>query len=171
MSDLTYSVARELLWGKVGAKEFSIPASSGGGRGATTAGLPETTFASYSPYRRMNASKGVRGGAIPPGQWNILPPVIGGDSKGPWVSRLVPDETTRKDNPHRDYDVEPFKIHGRGPKGSDGCLVIEYSHRKPLLEAVQAAGGATLTVLWDGERMNERIELNRQLKLRTANWA
>jgi hypothetical protein len=111
----------------------------------------------------MDAKRGVRGGAIPPGVWKILPPREHGDSKGPWVSVLMPDDETRKAYPQRDYDVERFKVHGTGPKGSDGCIVIAPVHRIPLLKAVKEAGGATLTVLWEGDRMNERLELSKML--------
>ena len=46
----------------------------------------------------------------------------------------------------RDYDKEPFLIHGTGTYGSDGCIVIERVNRKVLLDAVEAAGGAVLLV-------------------------
>lgn len=154
-TDLTYSIGRELLSGAIGDKKFAIPARSGGGRGATVASVRQASLSSYSPFRKMD--KGVRGGAIPPGTWKILPPVVSGDSKGPWVSVLVPDDSTRQSYPQRDYDAARFKIHGPGPQGSDGCLVIEKVHRIQLLKAVKQAGGATLTVLWDGERLNERF--------------
>ena len=157
-TDLTYSVARELLWGEIGGRKFVMTARSGGGRGSLTRGVAQSTLSSYSPTRAKNDSAGIRGGAIPPGTWTIRPPKISGDTKGPWVSVLVPDTGTRADYPERDYDVERFKIHGTGPLGSDGCLVIDSTHRIPLLKAVKKAGGATLTVLWDGVRMNERLE-------------
>ena len=160
-TDLTYSIARELLFGTVGGKQFAVPATSGGGRGATTAGVPQTSLASYSPFVKKAGT--TRGGAIPPGTWRILMPKESGDSKGPWVSVLMPDAATRDSFPQRDYDIERFKIHGTGPKGSDGCLVIAPAHRIPLLKAVKEAGGATLLVLWDGARMNERIELSQRL--------
>ncbi len=163
-TDVTYLIAAECLFGTVNGVKFSFEAYSGGGRGAVTSGVPEYSLASFSPYRRMDEARQVRGGAIPPGVWRIEVPVESGDTKGPWVSVLTPSAETRELFPQRDFDVARFKIHGTGPKGSDGCLVIKPGHRIPFLEAVKAAGGASLTVLWDGERMHERLQLGQRLQ-------
>ena len=124
------------------------------------ADVPEYSFSSFSPKRRMDTTRGVRGGVIPPGVWTIGLPRETGDSKGPWVSVLMPDEETRQTFPQRDYDVERFKIHGPGPKGSDGCIVMRRGHREPLLELVKGAGGASLTVLWHTNKpLNEILHV------------
>jgi hypothetical protein len=154
-----YSIARELLWGNIGGESFACAAKSGGGRGGLT---PQQSLSSYNPHRKMQAA--TRGGAIPPGWWTIGTPVVSGDTKGPWVSVLTPDEATRQAYAARDYDKARFKIHGPGPKGSDGCIVIERPHRVLLLTAVRASPtGARLRVLWEGERMNERLEHSSRL--------
>lgn len=157
-TNLTYSIAQELLYGTVNGKTFAVPAFSGGGRGATTAGVAQASLVSYSPFRKMQGT--TRGGAIPPGKWRVLVPRVSGDSKGPWVSVLMPEAGTRDAFPQRDYDIERFKIHGTGPKGSDGCIVIAPQHRIPILKAVKAAGGATLTVMWHGATLMDKLELS-----------
>jgi hypothetical protein len=152
-----YSVARELLWGTIDGKNVSFPAYSGGGRGSVNPSVPQKTLASYNPHRMMAGA--TRGGALPPGWWRILPPTEAGDSKGPWVSVLMPEDSVRESY-LRDYDLARFKIHGTGEQGSDGCIVMEKVARIQLLTAVRDAGGARLEVLWEGERMNERLEMS-----------
>jgi hypothetical protein len=159
VADVTYFIGSQRLEGIVAGVKFAFPAWSGGGRGATDPIVPEFSLASFSPYRRMDQEVGIRGGAIPPGLWRIEVPVEAGDSKGPWVSRLIPDSSTREMYPQRDFDVAPFKVHGNGPQGSDGCIVILPGHRIPFLTAVKDAGGASLLVVWEGERLNEQLEL------------
>jgi hypothetical protein len=163
-TDVTYLIASERLFGTVAGEKFAFNAYSGGGRGTTNDIVAEFTLASFSPYRKMNQQRNTRGGAIPPGTWRIEVPREAGDPKGPWVSLLTPDTETRERYPQRDFDVAPFKIHGNGPLGSDGCIVIKPGHRIPFLEAVKKAGGASLTVLWQGDRMNERLEQSQRLQ-------
>jgi hypothetical protein len=144
---LTYYVWDELLTGRIGEKSFSIRAVSGGGRGRLK-GQPEYSLGSFSSYRKKDDKEGVRGGVLPPGLWRVeKPSKYKGKKKAP-VSILVPiniDEPLKDLRPAqktpygRDYTEEPFLIHGRGPKGSDGCLVIEPIPRAALLHAVEAA--------------------------------
>jgi len=122
-------------------------AVSGGGRGSTKK-KPDTSLASYSPYQKTDKGKGTRGGTIPPGYYKVgKPSEYSGSMKGPPISKLTPidvsdpfSDTGNSDTPYgRDFNDAPFLIHGRGPEGSDGCIVIDGAHRKPLLDAVEAS--------------------------------
>ncbi len=162
-TDMTYWIAAERMEGQIGGNRYTFRAFSGGGRGSVKYGVSEYSIASYSPYRRM-IHKTQRGGAIPPGVWRIEDPREKGDSKGVWVAVLTPSAEVRKLYPQRDFDIERFKIHGNGPNGSDGCIVILPGDRLPFLKAVKKAGGASLTVVWDGDRMEERLQIGRRLQ-------
>jgi hypothetical protein len=119
--ELVYYIWDERLVGSLGNQSFNIHAVSGGGRGATI-GVPDRSLASYSPHRRK--AHGIRGGVIPPGWWRVERP---SEYRGKMMrpsARLIPMSMQWVDY-NRDYDREPFLIHGRGPQGSDGCLVIE----------------------------------------------
>jgi hypothetical protein len=159
-SQFTYSIARELLYGSINGKKFVIAAYSGGGRGSTNPKVRENSFNSYFASKpTISHAHGKRGGAVPPGNWTIMPPQNHVHHLGYYVSKLVPDEATEKRYPQRRYKFpEGFYIHGPGIQGSDGCLIIERIHRLPLLRAIGEAGGASLTVLWDGEYMEQRLE-------------
>lgn len=153
---LTYYVWSERLIGSIGDQKFSMRAVSGGGRGGKK---PDNTLASYGAYRGKDAATGQRGGTLPPGYYRVeKPSTYGGSIHGPPISKLTPisiDEpfaalnpTSTPDAPYgRDYEKEPFLIHGPGVKGSDGCIVIDWTHRKPLLDEVEAVdAGITLRV-------------------------
>lgn len=123
---LTYSIATEFLRGTIGSEKFAMRAWSGGRRGATRGGA-EFTPASYDVFRKEDHDKGVHGGPIPPGFY---------------ICRYVPKhrkfrecvflqqtilslfQVDAKAN-IRFYDRDDFFVHGRGPHGSDGCIVPE----------------------------------------------
>jgi hypothetical protein len=144
--DFVYYTFAEILVGDLGGKSFIIPAVSGGGRGGQE---PEATFASYNAHRATKKVRGItqrRGGSLPPGLWQIeKPSVYRGKFRKP-VAKLAPIGIQREEFPTRDYNKEPFLIHGPGDKGSDGCIVIGRVNRKRLLDAIEGAGGAILLV-------------------------
>jgi hypothetical protein len=143
--NFVYYVWSETLVGNLAGHSFCIHAFSGGGRGRVH-GKAETSFASFSPHRATNDAKGVRGGTLPPGLWRIeLPSEYQGKMTAP-VAKLTPMSKQVSNYATREYEKKPFLIHGRGDKGSDGCLVIEKPERVRLLSAVEKAGGAILLV-------------------------
>ncbi len=143
--DLVYYVWSELLVGTVHGESFCVRAVSGGGRGRTQ-GVPETSFASFSPHRGTNSGARIRGGVIPPGLWKIERPSLYSGAFAKPVAKLIPAGNQASLYPTREYENEPFLIHGRGERGSNGCIVIERVERVRLLDSVEKSGGAVLLV-------------------------
>lgn len=155
MADLTYYVWSERLIGSIGDVRYNIRAVSGGGRGGKN---PANSFESYNPHTAKIEKIGQRGGVIPPGYYQIeKPSKYAGKIKGKPISKLTPvfiEDSTgfieEKDTPFgRDFTWEAFLIHGPGTLGSDGCIVIDLVHRKPLLESVETSGIVILRVTLD----------------------
>lgn len=142
--NFVYYVFSEVLVGDLDGKSFQMRAVSGGGRGGHK---PESTLASYSAHRAtVKGKEARRGGSLPPGLWQIEKPSSYTGKLGKPVARLTPIGMQRSGFPTREYDNEPFLIHGPGDLGSDGCIVIERTRREPLLDAIERAGGAILLV-------------------------
>lgn len=144
---LIYSIAREWLDGDVEGERFSLRAWSGGGRGRTGPGA-EHAVASYDVFRRTQHEKiDVHGGPLPPGLY-----VCRYVQNHPHFHECIFLEQTitaliRVDaNAHmRFYDRSGFYIHGRGPHGSDGCIVPDSeADRRRLNRAVKDAASAVL---------------------------
>lgn len=161
--DFVYYVWSETLVGSLEGKSFCVRAVSGGGRGRT-AGEPEKSFASFSPHVGTDNVTGTRGGTLPPGLWRVELPSEYVGSMGKPAAKLTPISNQVSDYATREYTFAPFLIHGRGEKGSDGCLVIEKTERKILLDAVEKAGGATILVSLNtqpGDLFDRATQFNR----------
>jgi hypothetical protein len=139
---LTYCIFEGLLTGVVANRIFRIFALSGGAGGSTK---HTTTESVNNVYMEGLKTKGaatsrahIHGGPIPPGRYVIEPPC-----QHPHLglaARLV--------HPHRrPMGRDGFFIHGRGPHGSDGCIVpvnpIEF---QALMTALQTSSGGVLFV-------------------------
>jgi len=147
---LTYNAQWEKLTGTIGEEHFDEHAVSGGSRGHKNiddkrAGLflhdEADTLKSRSPLtREMQAGPNgkehyvQRGGTIPPGHYDCVYvasyPKLGGE-----VIRLVQHkDALTYQGPFMDQAVEHhrggFYIHGRGPKGSDGCIIFDNNSRR-----------------------------------------
>lgn len=141
-ADLTYYIFEGVLAGTVGPKMFHMEALSGGGGGST---LGKTSDAVNNPYSEglKTAGKGsakghVHGGPIPPGKYTIQAP-----AQHPHLglsAQLV--------HPHwKPFGRDGFYIHGRGPHGSDGCIVpLNKIQFQELMAALTASNGGTLFV-------------------------
>jgi hypothetical protein len=111
-TDLTYNIVEEMLAGSIDDTWISAHVVSGGRAGSKTRGAVNP-FLANNPY-----ATGVKTTARNPGG-----PLIMGkytlkthESHANWI-RLLPFT----DNNMKGRDG--FAIHGRGPRGSDGCLV------------------------------------------------
>lgn len=150
---LRFSIARQVLSGNVGGKEFGpIRCNSGGGQTGFEASV---SVASLNPRRQTFGSKTTkfreRGGALPPGWWIVIPE---GLQKGERSSLLstgaAPTANSLKIVPYqleKGYGDAPrfgFYIHGTGGDGSEGCLLLDPAHRAVLVRMVCKAGGAWL---------------------------
>jgi hypothetical protein len=141
-ANLTFYVNAGMLSGKLNGKYISFPVVSGGGGGAKGRVFGEDPGAVNNPFRsnqKENAKKKIRGGSIPSGTYRIGIP-----ARQPHLglaARLtplkVPELGTRGG----------FFIHGRGPKGSDGCLVpLDAKNYQLLMAGLKADNGGALSV-------------------------
>jgi len=142
-ADLTYYIREGVLVGLIQGQMYHLEALSGGGGGST---LKRTSSAVNNPYMEGLQTRGephakahVHGGPIPPGKYSVQAP-----SKHPHLglsARLVSSRHVRP------MGRDGFYIHGRGPHGSDGCIVPLNSvqfHR--LMLALKHSRGGTLFV-------------------------
>jgi hypothetical protein len=143
---LSYSIARERIEGSIGAQTFSLVAWSGGRRGAKGDGA-EYDPASYNVFQKENHSKGIHGGPIPPGIY-LCHYVAHHHKFGECVflEQTITALFQVDSQAHlRLYDRDGFYIHGRGPHGSDGCIVPESNaERHRLNKAVKGASGTVM---------------------------
>jgi hypothetical protein len=153
---LTYDAAREWLSGVINAKTFGMRAFSGGGRGSIKTGVAQSSLTSQLATTKLIKTGhrySQRGGTLPPGEYGCL--YVAHHRKfGECVRLDRHASATRIASPFashafahgRDND---FFIHGRGPLGSDGCIVPADSIKRLWLNrAVRDHKGAvTLQVI------------------------
>lgn len=156
---LRYSIMDETLYGSVGGASFSMRAFSGGGRGSTS-GLERADLRHWSSRKQAPVKFDVeeRGGPLPVGLY--LARYYGIHEH---LGRCAALDQTILSLLQADFEsptglsVTPrsgFYIHGRGPKGSDGCIVPAVKvDLKALLDAIQAASGPVLLIV-HSEGMN-----------------
>jgi len=141
-ANLTFSIVEGLLAGTIGRRMFHMTAVSGGGAGSTR-NQPATS--ANNPYmeglKTVGDSKSlghVHGGPIPPGLYKVHTP-----SHHPHLGL-----SARLDHPRfKPMGRDGFYIHGRGPHGSDGCIVpLDVSKFNELMAALKGSKGGTLFV-------------------------
>lgn len=146
-AQLTYYIFEGVLVGFAGGKTFHIMALSGGRGGTTIKGVE--TFAVNNPYmtglettyrvvsgKLVHGKADVHGGPIPTGRYHIDAPAhhphLG------LAARLTASGRGGRGG---------FFIHGRGPHGSDGCIVpLNKSQFNGLMAALKKDSGGTLYV-------------------------
>jgi hypothetical protein len=142
-AQLTYYIFEGVLTGIIGTEVIHVTALSGGGGGSKAHAAHDST---NNPYQYAlkevgdkNSRTHVHGGPIPPGPYHILLPVVDANL-GP-CAKLHPLFTLPG---HRGG----MAIHGRGPHGSDGCIVLPYNHDDLVawLKKLTKAGGGHLQV-------------------------
>ena len=145
-TDLVYNVVEELLTGEIDGKRINARSVSGGRAGSKKAGVVNM-FLANNPF-----STGVKktaknpGGTIPLAKFLLRTH----ESRSNWI-RLVPmgDQNL--------HGRDGFAIHGRGQRGSDGCIVPSDFHNVLLIHSLvkkrEEAGGPapTLQVVAIGE--------------------
>jgi hypothetical protein len=158
---LTYDIANERLHGTIGGRKISIWARSGGGRGSTVHpdGTPnQVGIRSWNSQRKQDDSKGIRGGPLPAGFYIVQKPAMHPDLK---LSAYLEQTITSLlyANPSSALGIAVTKrdrlyIHGRGPKGSDGCIV-PMEEFKPLMTLLKAHAPLALEVINEGVRTDK----------------
>lgn len=149
---LTYDIQSQRLSGTVGNQRFDMVAVSGGGRGSKIRPEGQETLRSWSVGTKEDATRGDRGGPIPPGFYICRhlqnhPPFgecIFLEQTLTSLLVLTPGSPLGVEVQQRDG----FYVHGRGPKGSDGCIVpLVETERQRLNHAVAANPGTPLRVV------------------------
>lgn len=147
-AQLTYYIFEGVLVGFIGTEMIHIEAWSGGAGGSedrpatkkhpAIKAAPHTDDAN-NPYSTGVTENGcVRGGPLPTGSYAIGIPAVHGKLG---LSAAL--------NYGSKFKVRSggFFIHGQGPKGSDGCIVIPHTHFQTLMNALKKSGGGHLQVL------------------------
>ena len=151
-SRLIYNAASGKLTGWVGTTHFNETAYSGGSRGHKSH-IPHAQAARYlhdSPatalYGRLATTQEVydkktdtysqRGGTIPPGHYRC----VYMHNHPPFHECIFLRPMKDAHAIHSPFSTTPivhhrggFFIHGHGPKGSDGCIVLADEHRRKVL--------------------------------------
>jgi hypothetical protein len=112
--DLSYNIATGLLRGRIGTASISARAGSGGRAGSKSAGALNWWLANnpLATHVKLPNDKSHAGGPLPIGKYRVVP-----HEKHAEMLRLVPLDSRQM---HRRSGM---LIHGRGPRGSDGCIV------------------------------------------------
>jgi hypothetical protein len=145
-ADLVYNIVEQVLDGIIDGTTISAHVVSGGRAGTRTAGA-ENPFLANNPY-----ATGVKKNAKTPGG----PLILGTytlkthESRPSWI-RLVPSAGNYMKG------RDGFAVHGRGARGSDGCIVptdfavVQLLYK--LVKAREAKGGPapTLAVIAVGD--------------------
>jgi hypothetical protein len=113
-TDLTYNIVEERLTGVIDGVAITAHAGSGG-RAGSKAKDAVNIFLANNPYATGVKKRGDRaGGPLPLARYVLRTH----EAKNNWI-RLLPIEADKS----RLGDRDGFAIHGRGPRGSDGCIV------------------------------------------------
>ncbi|MBP7167199.1 MAG: hypothetical protein KBB64_06040 [Bacteroidia bacterium] len=118
-TDLTYNIATLRLYGVIDGKTIDVLAHSGGRGGTKTPGaknfiIANNPFLTHHGLNEKLKNKGAVGGPLPMGTYTMT---------------LHREKNKIRLNPTANVNMHGrsggFLIHGRGPRGSDGCIVPE----------------------------------------------
>ena len=128
MADLTYNVVEMTLSGSIDGKSFNATAFSGGRAGSKQAKVVHPILANNPYMSGVKLSKDNPGGSLPMGQYELKTH----EKRKNWI-RLNPSAGTFMKG------RDGFAIHGRGQRGSDGCIVPEAFNDVLSIHALCAA--------------------------------
>ena len=167
---LKYSISGESLYGTIGDQTFSMKAFSGGGRGST-AGLERHDLKHWSTRKKAPPafSPKERGGPLPVGMYLVQ--YYGVHEHLGRCAHLMQTLTSLLHaDPWSDTGVSVtnrsgFYIHGRGRRGSDGCIVPSIgTDLTLLLDAIESAEGAIPLFVHSEGVSAERIDVSNFFK-------
>lgn len=154
-TDLTYNIVEELLTGAIDGTSISAHGVSGGRAGSKTRGAVSPALANNPFATRVKLTKQNPGGPIVLGMYRLRTH----ETRASWI-RLLPFRENSMG------DRAGFAIHGRGKRGSDGCIVptdfniVKLIHR--LVRKREEAGlpAPTLAVIAMGDirAIEKRLE-------------
>jgi hypothetical protein len=148
-ANLTYSLFEGVLNGTANGESVHVMALSGGGGGSSRHGGNGDTNNPYSTGVKTKEGKvHQHGGPIPLGRYRILPP-----SRHPHLGLSCRLDPYDAEQTRHMMGRDGFYIHGRGPHGSDGCIV-PLEDFQDLMTALEKDRGGVLFVLetMDGSR-------------------
>jgi len=155
MADLVYNILEQSLRGSIDGTSINARAVSGGRAGSKLPGVVEYLRANNPYATHVKKTSSVAGGPLPVSTYTLKTH----ESRPNWI-RLLPTDKGAM------HGRTGFAIHGRGPHGSDGCIVPGDFHVVQqlfaLLRAREKAGkrAPTLSVVAIGD--TERFDrLNR----------
>src|SRR5450631_486072 len=160
---LTYNAAAELLSGRIGSAMFYELACSGGSRGHKLTSAKKAERYLYEShlneslgrlattpevYKKKTDTYRQRGGTIPPGHYRCMF-VQNHPAFGECIFLDPAADAHAINSPFARHPIVHhrggFYIHGHGPKGSDGCLVLaSETRRKSLNQAVRGFDGRVI---------------------------
>lgn len=116
MADLTYNIVEMNLTGAIDGVSINARAFSGGRAGSKQKGAVHPIKANnpFATGIKLDKSTDTSGGPLPMGQYSLRTH----ESRKNWI-RLIPDSGNAM------HGRDGFAIHGRGSRGSDGCVVPE----------------------------------------------
>ena len=112
MADLTYNIVEMTLTGNIDGKKFDAKAYSGGRAGSKQKGVVHPMLANNPFLTSVKLGADNPGGALPIGVYQLKTH----ESRKNWL-RLNPMPGNAM------HGRAGFAIHGRGNRGSDGCIV------------------------------------------------
>jgi len=141
-ANLTYYIVDGVLTGLINGRLYHLLALSGGAGGSTKRPAESSTNNPYLEGLKTSGGpsekKHVHGGPVPPGKYKIEPP-----AKHPHLglsAKLVHPGW-------KPMGRDGFFIHGRGPHGSDGCIVpLNSKQFQDLMDALTQSNGGSLVV-------------------------
>lgn len=131
-TDLVYNILEEHLSGSIGEVKISAYAVSGGRAGSKTPGAVNPLLAN-NPYATRVKKKGDKKDAPPGGPIVLGTYTLKTHEKKADMIRLIPGVGSDM------HGRSGFLIHGRGPRGSDGCIVPTDFHVVQLLHKLVKA--------------------------------
>jgi hypothetical protein len=111
-ADFGYNILEQVLVGEIDGVAINARAVSGGRAGSKALGAVNPILANNPYLTRVKLSKKTPGGPLIMGRYSMQ----SHESRENWI-RLVPEEGNEM------HGRAGFAIHGRGPRGSDGCIV------------------------------------------------
>ena len=158
---LTYDIANERLFGAIGNQNIALWARSGGGRGSKIHPDGESGqlgLALWDTQRQEDGAKRIRGGPLPPGAYVVQKPAIHPTlGLSAYLEQTVTSLLYANPSSAIGLSVtnrDGFYIHGRGPKGSDGC-VVPMEKFNQLMALLKAHAPVVLRVVNAGARTDK----------------
>jgi len=117
MADLTYNVVEMTLTGSIDGHSVNDTAWSGGRAGSKQSGVVHPMLANNPFLTGVKLSKQNPGGTLPLGTYELKTH----EKRKNWIRLNPVSQDGMKGR-------SGFAIHGRGPRGSDGCIVPHDFH-------------------------------------------